>query len=163
MKAPFTWPKSSLSKRLSETAPMSTEMKTSPARAERRWISRATSSLPEPFSPRMRTLASVADTLAMVSKISRMGGESPMMSTKGWSRSAANWSWRERRPRASDRELRSCAAADRVASSFSFCHGLRTKSTAPSRTARTAISTSPYAVMGMTTDSGSSSWICCSQ
>ena len=49
-----------------------------------RWLSwcrlRATSSFPEPFGPVISTLASVGATLAMISRIRRMGAESPIMS-----------------------------------------------------------------------------------
>lgn len=47
----LTWPNSSLSKSVSGTAPISTETISSPLRAERLCISRASISLPVPFSP----------------------------------------------------------------------------------------------------------------
>ena len=77
VKAPFTWPNSSLSNRFSETAPRSTETRTWSARRERRWSSRATSSLPVPFSPRMRTLASVGPARSISDQIRAIAGESP--------------------------------------------------------------------------------------
>ena len=47
-------------------APMSTVMKTSRALADLRWIARATSSFPVPFSPRIRMFASVSATFSIV-------------------------------------------------------------------------------------------------
>ena len=51
VKAPFSWPKSSLSIRSLEIAPQFTAMKGPAQRGERSWIARATSSLPVPLSP----------------------------------------------------------------------------------------------------------------
>jgi hypothetical protein len=48
----------------SAIAPRSTAMNTPAARADWRWISRAISSLPVPFSPRISTLASVGAAFA---------------------------------------------------------------------------------------------------
>ena len=57
--APFTWPKSSLSKSVSVMAPASTQTIGLSARPESLWISCARTSLPVPFSPVMSTVASV--------------------------------------------------------------------------------------------------------
>ena len=61
--APRTWPKSSLSRRFSASAPQSTTTN-GPSRARRRVVRspRATSSLPVPVSPWMSTVASVGAT-----------------------------------------------------------------------------------------------------
>ena len=78
--APFTCPNSSLSNNVSGTAPMSTVMITSRSLAERRWIARATSSFPVPFSPRIRILASVSATFSIVRKTCRIGSLVPIIS-----------------------------------------------------------------------------------
>jgi len=49
--APFSWPNNSLSSRFSGMAAQLTGMNACPARGERWWIVRATSSLPVPLSP----------------------------------------------------------------------------------------------------------------
>ena len=77
VKAPLTWPNSSLSKSVSGTAPISTETISSPLRAERLCISRASISLPVPFSPVIRMLASVAATFSTISRMRAMAGLSP--------------------------------------------------------------------------------------
>ena len=56
--APFSWPNSSLSSRSAGIAPQFTGTNGRPARADSRWMERATSSLPVPDSPRISTLAS---------------------------------------------------------------------------------------------------------
>jgi len=142
---------------------MSTLMKTSSERVDWRWSARATSSFPVPFSPRISTFASVAPTFWMTSKTLCIAELIPIKSWKGWSRSSLNCFWRVRRYLASIRDLRMFMAAEKVANSFSFCQGLRIKSKAPSLMARTAISTSPKAVMRMTIADGSSSRILFSQ
>ena len=60
VKAPRSWPKSSLSTSPSGRAPQLTRMNGLPARSEWRWSAMATSSLPVPLSPRIKTGASVA-------------------------------------------------------------------------------------------------------
>ena len=64
VKAPFTWPKSSLSKRVSVMAPISTGSIFFPHLVDKRCISLANTSLPVPFSPVMRIFASVAATFS---------------------------------------------------------------------------------------------------
>ena len=64
--APFSWPNSSLSSSVSVSAPQLTLTNGPAARFERAWIARATSSLPVPLSPGMKTVASVGATFSMV-------------------------------------------------------------------------------------------------
>ncbi len=63
VKAPFSWPKSSLSTRLSEKAPQFTATKGRLLRRLRSCTWRAISSLPVPVSPMMSTLASLGATM----------------------------------------------------------------------------------------------------
>ena len=66
VKAPFTWPKSSLSSSPSGMArAVDGDEGAGRRAAERRWISRATSSLPVPVSPWMSTVTSVGATFSM--------------------------------------------------------------------------------------------------
>ncbi len=51
VKAPFSWPKSSLSTRFGEIAPQFTPTKGPEARRDRSWRVRAATSLPVPLSP----------------------------------------------------------------------------------------------------------------
>jgi hypothetical protein len=55
VKAPFSWPKSSLSKSDSFKAAQFTFIKGPSRRGERRWMALAASSLPVPLSPRITT------------------------------------------------------------------------------------------------------------
>ena len=66
VKAPRAWPKSSDSRTPSAMAPQSTATKGPDARGDAVWMARATSSLPVPLSPWMRTVASVEATRAAV-------------------------------------------------------------------------------------------------
>jgi hypothetical protein len=89
VKAPFTWPKSSLSIRFSGMAPQLMVTK-GPVRAgERRWISLAISSLPVPVSPVMSTLMSVGATFWSLRKTSSIEGQAPMISPNFLSCSSA--------------------------------------------------------------------------
>ena len=63
-------------------APQCTGMKRPPARPDKRWSAAATSSLPVPLSPEMRTVASVGATRRMISKIASMLGCWPMIPSK---------------------------------------------------------------------------------
>ena len=62
VKAPLTWPNSSLSKSVGVKAAQFTGMKGPRRRRPSRWIARATSSFPVPLSPRTSTVASVSAT-----------------------------------------------------------------------------------------------------
>jgi len=64
--APFLWPKSSLSKMPSLSDPISTFTNASIRRSDWRWISKAISSFPVPFSPVIRILASVLAIFCML-------------------------------------------------------------------------------------------------
>ena len=59
VKEPFSWPNSSLSISSSGIAAQLTCTNVSSRRSELRWMARATSSLPTPLSPVMRTVAFV--------------------------------------------------------------------------------------------------------
>ena len=62
VKAPFSWPNSSLSSNVSVRAAQLTAMNGSLRRRLPKWIARATTSLPVPFSPRIRMARSVSAT-----------------------------------------------------------------------------------------------------
>ena len=62
VKAPFSWPNSSLSSRLSGIAAQLTEMNGLSARFDLAWMCRAMTSLPVPDSPVISTLASLGAT-----------------------------------------------------------------------------------------------------
>ena len=159
VKAPLTWPNSSLSKSVSGTAPISTETISSPLRAERLCISRASISLPVPFSPVIRMLASVAATFSTISRMRAMAGLSPQNigCSEASSRLISLSCFTSRADRARLYALRS------EATNRSLSHGLTTKSTAPSRIALTARSISAYAVKSTTLISGLRAWISLSQ
>ena len=123
-------------------------------RRESRWISRATISLPVPFSPRMRTFASVGAARSTSLRTRSIAADCPSKGVSGiWASSVA----RPRSIRASSRLRRSDAALLTVASSRSLLHGLATKSLAPALIASTATDTPPCAVMMTTAASGSMS------
>ena len=63
VKAPFTWPKSSLSRSASGIAPQLTARNGFVARSLFRWMVRATSSFPVPLSPVIKTVPETAATL----------------------------------------------------------------------------------------------------
>ena len=69
--APFSWPNSSLSSKVSVSAPQLTLMNGPFARLLRRWIARAISSLPVPLSPAMNTVVSLAATFSTVRRTMR--------------------------------------------------------------------------------------------
>ncbi len=71
VKAPFSWPKSSLSMRPLGSAAQLTLTSGRSLRGLRAWIARATSSLPVPVSPRISTVASVGATSSTFSRASR--------------------------------------------------------------------------------------------
>ena len=84
VKAPLTCPNSSLSKSVSVIAPASTHTIGRLARAERRWISLARTSLPVPFSPVMRIDASVVATFSNCLRIVVMAGLDPQCILGDW-------------------------------------------------------------------------------
>ena len=70
VKLPFSWPNSSESTSSAGMAPQFTRMKGPVFRRDRLWMVRATTSLPEPVSPRIRTGASAGATSSMCSMTS---------------------------------------------------------------------------------------------
>ena len=74
---PRTWPNSSDSISSSGIAAQLTSTRGESARVERRWRNRATSSLPVPFSPVIRTRASVGATREISCRSWTIGAESP--------------------------------------------------------------------------------------
>ena len=80
MKAPFSWPNSSLSKSVGESAVQLTATQ-GPARPLASWIAWATSSLPVPVSPRIRTVEPSGPTCSIRSKTWRIR---PFFETMLW-------------------------------------------------------------------------------
>jgi len=62
VKAPFSWPNSSLSSRDSDSAAQFSRSSGLLARREREWMASAMTSLPDPVSPSSSTLMSLAAT-----------------------------------------------------------------------------------------------------
>jgi hypothetical protein len=82
VKAPRLCPNSSASSRVSGSAPQSTITNGPWARGEASWIARATSSLPVPVSPWIRTVASLAATRASRANSSRIAVLAPSSGPK---------------------------------------------------------------------------------
>ncbi len=79
MKAPRTWPNSSLSSSVAGTAALLTISIGPSLRRLLLWMAWATISLPVPLGPQMSTPASLGATLRMRRKTSCMGALSPTM------------------------------------------------------------------------------------
>ena len=77
VKAPFSWPNSSLSSRLSGSAAQLNLTKAAPARGEWWWMALAISSFPVPLSPRTSTVVSQRETWRITSTIWRIAGLLP--------------------------------------------------------------------------------------
>ena len=77
VKAPFSWPNSSLSSSSAGSAAQFTFTNGRSLRGERWWMARATSSLPTPLSPRISTVTSLSDTCSMTCAIVCISGLSP--------------------------------------------------------------------------------------
>ena len=75
VKAPRTWPKSSVSSSSPGSAAQLTTMKGPLRRGEWPWIARATTSLPVPLSPVRSTVASLCSSEEMSAKIRVIFGE----------------------------------------------------------------------------------------
>ena len=75
--APFSWPNSSLSSSSAGSAAQLTFTNGRVLRDERWWIARATSSLPTPLSPRIRTVTSLSETCSITDAIVCISGLSP--------------------------------------------------------------------------------------
>ena len=143
--APFTWPKSSLSRSASGSAAQLTATSGPVARRLRAWTARATSSFPLPLSPVTRTVASVGATRATRSKTRCIGALSP---TKPSKPSRASRSWRSRRTSSSRRDCLSARSSERA--SWSGANGLVRKSKAPARRVAIAVSMLPKPVTTIT-------------
>ena len=65
VKAPFSWPNSSLSSSVSGIAAQFTATNGPLARGESSWMARATSSLPVPVSPRISTGAGLGAAISI--------------------------------------------------------------------------------------------------
>jgi hypothetical protein len=89
VKAPRTWPKSSLSSRLCGTAAQLIATKGPLCRALIPWMARATSSLPVPLSPVTSTVASVEATRSMRLRISRIARLDPTSALDGCARTTS--------------------------------------------------------------------------
>ena len=156
VKAPRTWPKSSLSKTPSAMPPAFTVTIGRLARGDTAWSACATRLLPVPFSPVMRTLASEGPTRAITSSTGRIAADS----ASSGERPSACSAWlaaSSRRPRRIARPSSVCVR--RMASSRSLSHGFWTKSRAPRRIASTATSTEPHAVITTTGSDSSAVWM----
>ncbi len=79
---PRSWPKSSLSRMSGGMAPQLMARKRSLRRGLARWRAFATSSLPVPLSPMIRTEERVGATIFIWSKRRSMGADLPMMLSK---------------------------------------------------------------------------------
>ena len=89
VKAPRSWPKSSLSSSSAGMAPQLTGTNGRPARGDESWIARATSSLPVPDSPRISTVLSWCATWSISVSTARMAAELPVgRVTPAW---RSNW------------------------------------------------------------------------
>ena len=153
VKAPLTWPKSSLSKTPSESPPAFTTTRGLPARGETRCTAWATVPFPDPFSPGDEDVGvGGADARSIMSRIGRMAGASAMRRGPSSPR-RARFSASSRCPRR--RARASSAWVARIESRRAFSQGFCTKSRAPRRMASTATSTVAHAVMTTTGSSGS--------
>ena len=79
VKAPFSWPKSSLSSNVSGRAAQLIAIKGLSRRCELAWMCRLNISLPVPVSPRISTVALLPATRAHNSSTCRSAGDCPMM------------------------------------------------------------------------------------
>ncbi len=147
VKAPLTCPKSSLSKIPSAKPPAFTVTRILLERSEMAWRVWAITSLPEPGSPVINTLASDGPTREINCRIGCIAGDSAIRRGRP--------SARRRRFSASRRWLRRNASLRancvfNTESRRAFSQGLRMKSRAPRRIASTASSTLPQAVITIT-------------
>ena len=81
MKAPFSWPNNSEGIKSRGIAAQLTLTKARSALADFLWIARATSSLPVPVSPVIKTVESVGATLAIRERTTFNGFEAPTISS----------------------------------------------------------------------------------
>src|SRR2546426_9252306 len=81
VKAPFSWPNSSDAINAGGIAAQFTRTNARPERRDSLWMARATSSLPVPVSPLMRTVESVGATLVTCDNTRLSASEEPMISS----------------------------------------------------------------------------------
>ena len=161
VKAPFTWPNSSLSNTpFGQAAGVDGDQRRAARATRPRAATARRVPLPVPFSPVMRTLASDGPTRATMSSTGRIAADSAISVGRfvPWSRQDAG-----SRPRAAGcgaARGRAPPACARRPAARSLSHGFWMKSRAPRRIASTARSTVPHAVI-TTTGIGVSS--CCSR
>ncbi|MNE12339.1 hypothetical protein D3C80_1051330 [compost metagenome] len=153
VKAPASWPNSSLSTTDSASAPALIATNGPSRRADRSCRARATTSLPLPVSPRISTSALVRASAATCWRRRAMPGDRPIRRPSRASRPDRVWrSWRFSSTR------RRMARARRTPSSrVSLGKGFSRKSQAPARIACTASGTSPWPVIRITGSSPSRS------
>ena len=147
VKAPFTCPKSSLSKVPSGSAPVLTATIGMEARGDRMCSVRATTSFPVPCSPVTITLASEGPMRAMVCNTGCMAGADAIKSGAPSARNrraSASRCWVRCNARCNSTWVR------KMASRRSFSQGFWIKSRAPRRMASTASRTLPHAVITIT-------------
>ena len=158
VKAPRTWPNSSLSKTVSDRAPVLTVTSASPTRGESSWRTWAIRLLPVPCSPVISTLASDGAIRSTSSITGRMAADSAIIRSERSGRSDPDprrirFSASRRWPRRSARESSTWVA--RIEISRALSHGFSTKSRAPRRIDSTATSTLAQAVITTTGRVGS--------
>ena len=153
MKAPRTWPNISLSKSCGGTPPRFTRTKGPARRRLLRWIASATTSLPVPLSPVIRTEASVGAMRPASSSTCIRRGSSPTMPARSYRASSS-----AREGGASPAAGPGAAARSRAVCTawriWSLPHGLVMKSAAPAFMPSTASSIDPQAVISSTGSSG---------
>ncbi len=147
VKAPFSWPNSSLSINSSGMAAQFTATSGASALLLLRCTARAASSLPVPFSPVIRTQASVGATCASSCRNSVMAGDCPMISSSLCSMAARKALFSRRNSPISS----VCWTSRRT---FSSERGFSIKSCAPRRNASTAVSILPWPEIMTTGRSG---------
>ena len=154
VKAPLTWPKSSLSSRFSGMAPQLIATKALFRRRDSACSASAVTSLPVPLSPVTKTLARESATCSIVRNTARMTGDWPI---KPWKRVPSSTGLRTALAGA----VFDCSTAARIVASRRVpATGLTKKSKAPSRIAAIARDSEPSAVM--TTKAGEVSSRCSS-
>ena len=146
VKAPFSYPKSSLSTRSLGRAAQFSFSKGPRLRGLARWIARATSSFPEPLSPVMSTFASLRATFATSARTCSIARLSPTIASAAPARLRSD--------SFSRLSSRSSSARSTVTFRRSGPNGFSTKSAAPIWVARTASSMVPWPDMMTTGRSG---------
>jgi hypothetical protein len=147
--APLSWPKSSLSRRVSAKAAQLTATNGRSRRGLAAWMDRATSSLPVPVSPVTSTVAWVGPTRSTRSRTRARPGLEPTISPTARLRTS-------RRRRAFSRTSSTLSVARATTErTWAGTKGLVMKSKAPRRMASTASSTVAKAVSRTTGSAGS--------